>query len=203
MSLYLTAGRLATHSFAQNANEWGTHFVYSGDHGDVAKAFGAEHAAVTFDFFWRAERLGVVVGELDGGLAFDCGYLADQADGVKVGAARGITAAEIVGQQSSPTCAEANAAASGPLFRIVEIGGAAEVICRTGASRDRPAKVCVQAEDVIDVECVGGDDELVTRVSPATLEPLNIFVAGNVGILAVDALTGPIGGPVGGIIEKL
>src|ERR1700674_2833100 len=104
---------------------------YSRDHGHVADSRGPEDSAVAFDFGRRAERLGVVVGELNRGLAFDSGHLADQADWVKVAAAGGIAATEIVGQQSSPTCAETNAAAGGPLCRIVEIGGAAEVVYRS------------------------------------------------------------------------
>src|SRR6266404_5688473 len=154
---------------------------YSRDHGNVADSSGPEDSAVAFDFGRSAERLGVVVGELNRGLAFDSGHLADQADWVKVGAAGGIAAAEIVGQQSSPTCAETNAAARGPLLGIVEIGRAAKVVYRSpggGATRERSAKIGVQSKDVIDIECVGRDDEFVTRVSTPRLEPLDIFVAG-------------------------
>jgi len=106
---------------------------YSRDHGNVADSRCSEDAPVAFDFGRRAERLGVVVGELNRGLAFDSGHFADQADRVKVAAAGGIAATEIVGQQSSPTCTETNAAARGPLFRIVEIGGAAKVVYRGAA----------------------------------------------------------------------
>src|SRR5437899_4025547 len=179
---------------------------YSRDHGNVADSSGPEDSAVAFDFGRRAERLGVVVGELNRGLALDSGHLADQAAWVKVAAAGGIAATEIVGQQSSPSCAETNAAARGPLFGIVEIGGAAKVVYRSpggGAARERSAKVGVQAEDVVDVECIGRDDQFVTRVSTAPLEPLDILVARDVGILAVHALARPIGHPVGGVFEKL
>src|ERR1035438_7630553 len=183
---------------------------YSRDHRNVAESFGAENTAIAFDFGRRAERFGVVVGELDRGLAFNRGYLADQTDWVKVAAGGGITAAEIVGQKSSPTRAETNAPARGPLLAIEEIGGAAEVVYRGanrgavgGAARQRPAKIGVQAEDVIDVECVGRDDELFMRIATALLEPLDIFIACDVGILAVDALARPIGCPVGGMVEKL
>src|SRR5258706_4341468 len=106
---------------------------YLRNHGNVAESFATEHAPVAFDFGRRAERLGVVVGELSRGLACDSGHLADQADWVEVAAAGGIAATEIVGQQSSPTCTETNAAARGPLFRIVEIGGAAKVVYRGAA----------------------------------------------------------------------
>src|SRR6202023_1206414 len=176
------------------------------EHGNVADSRGSEDTAVAFDFGRRTQSFCVVVGELNRGLAFDSGHFADQDDWIKVEAAGGITAAEIVGQQSSPTCAETNAAARGPLFGIVEIGGAAKIVYRGpdgGAAGERSAEIGVQAEDVINVECVGRDDEFATRVSTAPLEPLDIFVAGDVGILAVHALARPIGHPVGGVFEKL
>ncbi len=44
---------------------------------------------------------------------------------------------------------------------------------------------------------------LSLRIPAATLEPLDIFVACDVGIFAVDALAGPIGCPVGSVVEKL
>src|SRR5258708_39955082 len=108
---------------------------YSRNHGNVAESFATEHAPVAFDFERRAQRFGVVVRELNGGLAFDGRHLADQADWIKVAAVGGIAATEIVGQQSSPTCAETYATARGPLFWIVEIGGTAKVVYRGGAAR--------------------------------------------------------------------
>src|SRR2546429_3115336 len=107
---------------------------HSRNHGNVAYPCGPEHSEVAFDFRRRAERLCVIVGELNRGLAFNSGHLADQADWVKVAAAGGIAAAEIVGQESSPTCAETNAAARGPLPGIVEIGGATEIVYRSAAA---------------------------------------------------------------------
>ena len=68
------------------------------DHWNVADAFGAEDAAVAFDFGGSAERFGVVIGELYGRLAFDSRDFADQADGVEVAAAGGIAAAKIIGE---------------------------------------------------------------------------------------------------------
>src|SRR5208282_529018 len=127
---------------------------------------------------------------------------ADQADGVKVAAAGGIAAAEIVGQQSSPTGAETNAAAGRPLLRILKIGGGAEVFY-VDADSQLSAKIGVQAENVIHVEGVGSDQALLLRISAARLEPLNVFIAGDVGILAVDALARPVGRPVGSMLEKL
>jgi hypothetical protein len=38
---------------------------------------------------------------------------------------------------------------------------------------------------------------------PRAFQPCDIFVAGHIGILAVDALAGPIGGPVGRTFQKL
>src|SRR5208337_4835236 len=117
--------------------------MLSRDHGQVAHPVCAEHSPVAFDFFRRAERFGVVIRELHGGLAFDGGDLADQADGVKVAAAGGIAAAEIVGQQSSPTGAETNAAAGRPLLTILKIDGGAEVFY-VDAGSHRSAKIGVQ-----------------------------------------------------------
>src|ERR1039458_1976769 len=144
-------------------------------------------------------RANVVVGEFDRGSAVDRGYLADQANRVKAGTAGGVAAAEIVGQQGSPTCAETNAAARGPLFRIKEIVGTAKVVDRNSAGQFS-AEISVQSEDVMDIERIGGDDELLLRISTARLKPRNVFVACDVGIFAVDTLPGPIGHPVGGVL---
>src|SRR5260221_14031646 len=101
---------------------------YLRNHVNVAESVATGPAPVAFDFGRRAERLGVVVGELNRGLAFFSAHLPHQADWVEVAAAGGIAAAEIVGQQSSQTCAETYATARGPLFRIVEIAGARKVL---------------------------------------------------------------------------
>src|SRR5208282_102809 len=125
----------------------------SHDYGNVADSLAAEHAAIALDFGWRAQCLRVVVGEFHRRPAFNRGYLADQADGVQVAAVGGIAAAKIIGQKSSPACAETNAPAWGPLLRIVEIRGGAKVIRRDAACQ-RPAKIGVQSQNVIDIERV-------------------------------------------------
>src|SRR5258708_16344344 len=93
---------------------------YSRNHGNVAESFATEHAPVAFDFERRAQRFGVVVRELNGGLAFHGRHPSDQAGWIKIAALRGIAATEIVCQQRSPTPAEKHATARGPPFFIFE-----------------------------------------------------------------------------------
>ena len=78
----------------------------------------------------------------------------------------------------------------------MEIGRAAKIL-RGGSAGQRSAEICVQAEDVINVERIGGDDQLLAWIPAAGLEPRDIFISGYIRIFAVDALAGPIGGPVG------
>src|ERR1700682_5184171 len=170
--------------------------------GSVTDSRRAEDAAVAFDFRWRAQCLCVVVGELHGGPAFDIGDLADQSDGIESTTTIRIATAEIVGQQRTPTCAESNTAAGNPLSSILEVQCAAEIAGRR-AIRKRPTKVRVQPEYLVDVECVGGDEQLVTRIAASYSQPFDIFVTSEIGILAVDSLAGPIGGPVRGIRQEL
>src|SRR5258708_27580439 len=164
-------------------------------HRSVTDSSGAEDAAVAFDFGWRAECLGVVVGELYRGTAFDIGDLADQADRVEPTTAFRIAATKIIGQQGAPTCADSNARAGNPLSSIQEIGCGSKIRGRR-AIRKGPAKISVQGEYLIDVERVGGDDQLFKRIAAVHLQPFDIFVAREIRILAVDALARPVGGPV-------
>src|ERR1700691_1178541 len=73
--------------------------TFSRYHGNIAYPFGAEDSTVAGDLLGSTQGFGIVVGELYGGLAFDSGHFADQADGVEIGAAGGIAASEIIGQQ--------------------------------------------------------------------------------------------------------
>src|SRR6202042_3308151 len=107
-----------------------------------------------------------------------------------------------VRKQGPPACAETNATAWGPLFRVEEIGGAAKVVAGDPMA-ERSAKISVQAENLIDVECVGGDYALFLGIATSCFQPLDIFIAAHVRILTVDALASPIGRPVGCIGEKL
>jgi len=125
----------------------------------------------------------------------DGGNFADQADGIEPGAAAGIAAAEIVGEERAPASAEANAAAGSPFAAIVEVGGAAKIADRNAAGQSS-AKVSMQAEDVVDVEGIGSDDTFVMRIAAAGVQPCDVFISGYVWILAVDALTFPVGDPV-------
>src|ERR1700678_3473424 len=176
------------------------------DYGNVANSCGAEYPAIAFDFGWRTERFGIVIRELYGGFALHIRNLADQTDWVKFDAIRRITASKIIGQQSSPTGTETNATSWSPLFGVVEICSASEFIGYSvdgDSSGQRSSEICMQPEDVIDVECIRGDNQLVLRVAAMTLKPFDVFITGDVRILAVDALSGPIGGPAGRIGEKL
>src|ERR1700730_5633588 len=111
---------------AESRTEYGPE-CGSCDKWSVGDSGGAEHAPVTFDLGGRAERFGVVVGELDRRSAFDIGYLTNQADRVKPATAAGIAAAEIVGKQSTPPCTEPNTPARDPLSSIQEIGCSTEI----------------------------------------------------------------------------
>ena len=91
------------------------------------ESLGAENAAIAFDFRGRAERLVVVVGKFHRRLAATVETLQIRPMGSKSAPAGRIAAAEIVGQKSSPTGAETNAASGGSLPRIVEIGGTVKV----------------------------------------------------------------------------
>ena len=95
--------------------------------------------------------------------------------GSKAGFVARVAGAEVVGEQGAPAGAETDAA--------VEVG--------------------VEGEDLLDVEGVGGDEALGARVAAAGLEPGDVLVAGEEGILAVAALAGPVGDPVGGAGEEL
>src|SRR5271169_1546099 len=172
------------------------------DHGKVAGSRRAEHAAVALDFRGRAEGFRIIVGKLYRRAALNAGNFADQADGVKPVIAAGIAAPKIVGQQRSPTGTEADATARSPFLSIVEIGRAAEIPDGSPAG-ESSTKISVQAEDVVDVECIGGDDKFVVRIAAAGLQPFDIFIPGYIRILAVNALARPIGGPVRRTFEEL
>src|SRR5258708_37884071 len=87
-------------------------------HRSVTDSSGAEDAAVAFDFGWRAEGLGGVVGELYRGTAFDIGDLADQADRVEPTTAFRVPTTKIIGQTGAPTCAESDAPDREPLSAL-------------------------------------------------------------------------------------
>src|SRR4029077_12438100 len=89
-----------------------------------------------------------------------------------------------------------------PLFFVREIAGVAEI----GGSVTRvdlSGKVGVKAEDGVGVEAIGGDEEFLARVATSFFQPGDVFVAGEERILAVGALAGPIGHPIGSVVEEL
>src|SRR5438105_10597669 len=114
----------------------------SRDNGNIADSGRAEYAAIAFDLVWRAERLRVIVGELDRGVSLDLVHLANQADGVEPVIALGITAAEIVGQQCAPTSTESNAAFGDPFSSIEKIAGSAE-IAGPRAAQNGSTEICM------------------------------------------------------------
>src|ERR1700722_5948785 len=101
---------------------------YSCDHRSVAEPCGTEHAPVAFDFGGGAERLSIVVGELDRRFSFNRSNFANQTNGIKVGSVRGIAASEIIGEQGSPAGAEANASSWCPFLRVVKICSGSKII---------------------------------------------------------------------------
>ncbi len=143
-----------------------------------------------------------VVGEFDGGAAVDIVEFADQAERIEAGISQRVTIAKIIGEQSAPASAEADAAAGEPFFFVEEIGGLAE-IGRLRAVLERAGKVGVELEDGVSIERVGGDEEFLAGIAAAGFEPGDVLVTGEEGILAVGALAGPVGDPVGSILEEL
>lgn len=174
----------------------------SGDDGRAGDALEAEDAPVALDLLGRAERLVEVVRELDGGTAIDLVELADKAEGIETAIALRVAVAEIVGEQCAPACAETDAGLGEPLLRIEKVGGAAE-ICGGGAVEEPAGEPGVKAENLVHVERVGGDEELLAGVAAPLLQPRDVFVPGDVRVLAVGALAGPVGDPVRRTTEEL
>src|SRR5260370_22371657 len=98
--------RLASARRSRRRSNYGATPLHSRDHGNVTNSLGAEDAAVAFDFGRRAERPGVLCGELHRGPAFCCRYLADQADRVKDATAAAVPPAENAGPKDSRTLAQ-------------------------------------------------------------------------------------------------
>src|SRR5580658_2606847 len=91
---------------------------YSCDNGSVTDAPGAKHSSIPLNLRWHAERFCIVIRKLHCWPAVDGRYLADQTNRIKIRTIRRVTPAEIIGQQSSPTRAESNAAARVPLLCV-------------------------------------------------------------------------------------
>ena len=72
------------------------------NHRNVGLSLGPKYSPVAFHFRRRAKCFRVVVGELDCREPLRVRYLADQADRVEAGAAHGIAAAKVIGQQGAP-----------------------------------------------------------------------------------------------------
>src|SRR5258708_16031944 len=110
-------------------------------------------------------------------------------------ASAGIAAPEIIGQQRGRTGAEPDATARSPLLAVQEVGGAPKIGSR-GALGQRSPKMGMQAENLIDVQCIRGNEQLVTRLPTACLQPPDVLIARDARVLAVATLAGPICRPV-------
>src|SRR5215470_10120856 len=174
----------------------------SHQYGDVGNSYRSKNSAIAFDLGRWTHGFRVIVREFHGGATLDFVDLADQAEGIKAYAAFRVASTEIICEQRTPAGAETNAATRNPLANIVEVGSATEV-GDGGARLQSTCEVGVQAEDLIDVETIGRDEKLFFRIAALVLEPANVFVAGDVGVFAVDTLARPVGGPVRSILEKL
>src|SRR5579863_3751693 len=134
------------------------------DQGSTSNAHGPEHALVTLNLRRWTERLRVVIGEFDRRPPFDRRNFGDQADGIKVAAATGIASPEIIGEQCPPAGTESNLTILNPLALIEEIGRIKEV-CLSCARLEGATEICMQAEDFINIQSVGCDDEFVSGIA--------------------------------------
>ena len=64
-------------------------------------------------------------------------------------------------------------------------------------------KICMKAENILHIQSIRSDDELLLRIASPFPKPVDIFIARNIRILAVHALTCPIRNPVWSVFEKL
>src|SRR5579864_1272694 len=150
-------------------------------HGNVRDSDGSEDTAITFNLRRRAHRFGIVVRQFYGGASFDFVHLADEAKGIEASAGIGIAPAKIVRQQRSPTGAEANSLAGDPLTQVRKVVRTPEIL--DGHSRlQRATEIRMQAQDVVNVETVGGDEQFFPGVAASGFEPRDVFVAGNVRV---------------------
>ena len=65
------------------------------------------------------------------------------------------------------------------------------------------AKIGVQPQNLLYIKGIGGDQPLPAWIAPLRLQPLNVLVAGDIRVLAVDALAGPVRHPRGRLLQKL
>src|ERR1700722_5882487 len=126
----------------------------SDEHRLYRKHWRAEDAAVARNEFRRAGGFVGIVGKCDNGDSVGAGELADQRDGLESIFTTRMTAAEVVGEQGAPAVGETDAA----------------------------VEVLVQANDLVGVQAVGGDEALAARVLSMAYEPVDVFIAGNKGI---------------------
>lgn len=89
-----------------------------------------------------------------------------------------------------------------PAVVVEKITGLAK-IRRGGAIARSSSKVSMQADDRVDVQRIRSDEEFLLWVALVLLKPRDVFVTGDIGVLAVGALPGPGRHPVRSITEEL
>src|SRR5581483_10396093 len=173
-----------------------------GEHRRLRYSCHTKYTPVPLSFLRIAQRLRIVVGQFDGGAAFRFGKLANQAHWIEALPILWIAVAKVVGKQRAPAGAEANATVRNPAIGITEVLGGTEVLRRRSVAQGA-GEIGMQAENLLHIECVGGNEPLLARVAPVPLKPRDVFVASDVGILAVDTLAGPVGNPPRCVAQKL
>jgi len=68
---------------------------------------------------------------------------------------------------------------------------------------DAAIEVFVQAENLLDIQAVRGDEALATGVAAAREQPADVLVAGEERVFGVDALAGLVSDPVGRALQEL
>src|SRR5262249_15343796 len=149
-----------------------------------------EHATVSFHFSRRAESLGEIIGKLHRRTAVRVVQLAHEVDRIESIVASRIAVAKIVCEQCAPAGAATDARLKFPFLVVEKIAGLPKVFRRSAVAHFA-RKMRVQPQNVVHIEAVGSDEEFLPWIAPALLEPPDVFVARDVRIFAVSALSGP------------
>src|ERR1044072_6704621 len=90
-----------------------------------------------------------------------------------------------------------------PVLRMAAVEGSGEEGAPAKAYFAAVVEAGVQRDDRLDVEAIGKQVQLLTRIATTLLPPINRLFAGFLGVLAVMADAGPVGDPIGGVLEEL